>query len=856
MNISSRRLIFILPALLIIGLCFSFFGCVSPDDHAQSGTINTAVDPSPHDNALHFTGPIGDGEYVLPNGRRITPAGRSQWVPHFPNDVKVAPDGKSAVVLSFYRSAITMVDTTTMEVVQQFNPGATFLGIEFNAAGDRFWVGGGDTHSVQEYAYVDGVATPLRDMRLWGYPAGLALSNDEQKIYVCANTQNRVAEIDLQTGIEGRSAPTQLYPYDLVLLPDGSKLYASNWGGSSVTAIDPVSMTTLADIPTGKNPTRLVVSPEGSHLYSADADTDTITVIDTINDVPIVTWPLHGDAIDGEVKIGSFPSALDISADGSRLYVTSSGYYCISVIDTTNGDILGRIPTGWFTTGVDLDDETDTLWAINGKGFGSAATMPSGWTGTIQSIALPSTEELNEYTAQVEENISWGHSFFDTAAEDFASPIPTEFGKPSEQIKHVIFVLKENKTYDQIFGGLEGTERDPKHLVFGEDVTPNHHKLAREFTIFDNFYVEGDASVIGHFWATALQCNEFAEKMYFINLGGGGRYPLSTLEPPTIPAEGKFLWNTLIDHDIDFRVYGQIVGMSHDLETLMPHMNLKYGFWNMGTLDVDKVKEFIREVDGGYFPPLVYILLPNDHNYGSSSGSPTADFLVGDNDAGLGDLVDYISHSEYWKETAIFVMQDDPQSGSDHIDKHRSGALVISPWAKRGKVSSVMYSGSSMWLTIDLILGIPPTTKFDQYTAPMYDAFTMTPDFTPYDALPNPIPYELNPKGLPFQDYCDQQNFLVPDQVPSMGKVYWALKRPGEQFPYDLSVDAYEDEEEEAEEAREAQEYLRDIERIKAYANKHGLEMASESPFWQVPSIVERLEKHNKKLKEKGSGGY
>ena len=446
--------------LLILAAVALAAGCSGGGRGTLAAQAGGKGDPAPSDNAYLRTGPQDDGSYLLPNARRITPAGRSQWVNRFPNDVKVAPDGQRAVVTTFAEPTVTLIDTATMDVTQTLLPGETFVGIVFDHAGGRFWIGGGGGNDIQEYAYSSGVATLSRTFRLWGYPAGLALSPDERTLYACSNMENRVAEFNLETGTEGRSALTGSYPYDVKITPDGTKLYASNWGGSSVTVIDAASMTALADIPTGKNPTKLAMSRDGSRVYSADADTDTVTAIDTATDTA-ATWPLHDDAVEGEVKIGSYPNAITISADGATLYVASAAYYCVTVLDAATGAVRGRIPTGWYTSGVDLDESAQTLWVVNGKGYGSAAAMPAGWVGTVEAIEVPDAAQLAAYTDQVTQNISWGLSFFDTAAAGFESPVPAAFGTASEQIKHVIFVMAENKTYDQYFGDLEGTEHDP-----------------------------------------------------------------------------------------------------------------------------------------------------------------------------------------------------------------------------------------------------------------------------------------------------------------------------------------------------------------------------------------------------------
>jgi len=778
------------------------------DDEGSKGA------PSPSDDAFLKPGPTGDGAYILPNGRRISPAGTSLSMKFFPNDVEVSPDGSTAVAISFKHPTLTVLDTETVTIIQENELDFAFSGIAFNAAGDRFWIGGGGTQSVLEYAVSAGAATLVREIPVQGYPAGLALGPDGNTLFVCCNMSHRLAEIDLATGLENRFWLTGVYPYDVKLLPRRNKAFVSNWGSSSVTVINWLEDRVVKEIGVGHGPEEMAISPEDERLYVACSDTDSVDVIDTETDEFVESFNLHDPS---EPTLGAMPNGMDISADGQTLYVTSAGYNCITVLDASSGEIEGRIPTGWYPTGIALDGQDERIYVTSGKGFGSAWTLPTGWSGAIQAIDAPSPGELSDYTEEVEDNIRWGVNFF--ADRDFESPVPTTLGQASEQIKHVIFVLKENKTYDQVFGDLEGTERDENFLVFGEEYTPNAHALAREFTTCDNFYVEGDTSILGHFWATAAICNDYMEKTFL----AGSRYGLSTFEPAAVVPQGT-LFDHLLDHGIEWRSYGQIVGMSHNFDRFGPYIDFKYGFWNMRVSDEVKVDEIIREIEAGIYPPLIYVVLPNDHNYGSSSGAPTPRYLVADNDAGLGKLVDYISHSDHWKDTAIFVTQDDPQSGSDHVDPHRTLSLVISPWAKRGHNSSVLYSMSSVWLTIEMILGIPSHTKFDKYTSPMYDCFTMDPDYSPYKKIPNPVPFERNEKGAPMQEYCDRQDWTVPDSVENLGEVLWAIMRPDEPFPHQMSVDPemIEDEEEEAEEKRE---YIEALRIAHEWADRHGIEI-------------------------------
>jgi len=559
----------------------------------------------------------------------------------------------------------------------------------------------------------------------------------------------------------------------------------------------------------------LALNAAANRLYVPGADADTITVIDTSSDEVIDTWDLHDDK---SGNVGGMPNAIELSDDGSTLYVTEAGYNCVSVINASDGAIKGRIPVGQYPNDLELDDSADRLYVVNGKGWGSAGTprVQAQWHGSITAVDLPDATQLAEYTATVEDNAMWAANLYDTAGAQ--SPIPFEFGQPSAQIKKVIFILRENRTYDQILGDVAAGEGDPALCDFC-NVTPNVHKLIGIFPLLDNFYVESDTSIIGHFWATAANCNDFAEKTWL----SGGREPASDMEDAAV-LQRQTVFHNMLDNGVEFRSYGQIVGISTDLERFAPYVDFKYGFWNTRASDeTEKIEEVMREMEAGIFPPFVYIVLPNDHTKGSSTGAPTPDWMVADNDAALGKFIQYLSNRPDWNEMAVFVTEDDPQGGTDHIDPHRTVGMVISPWAKRGHVSSVIYTMSSIWTTIELILGVPPMSKWDENAAPMYDLFTMEMDVTPYEALPNPVEYSVNPKGMPMQEYCDSEDWDAPDQVERMAEVIWAIKHPNEMFPFAFSIGWREGGEGEEEEAAEAREYREDVRRAFEYAQSHGL---------------------------------
>ena len=836
------------PATILIFLAVALFAAVgcTPQDNAPTAMDSAQVkdgaqskeQPVPEPQAYLRPGAVGDGSYVLPNGRLVRPAGDVYLTPTFPNDVAVSPDGNTVVIATGMSPTVCIFDVALGEITQQFTEEihATFNGIVFNDAGDRFWVSGGGDHSIYEFDLIEGVAVFLRRIPVAGFPTGLKLSNDEQFIYTALHKNKRMVKIRLQNGKEVKSFSAHLFPYDLAVSPDESTGYVSNFGVDSISVFDLDTTEVIEEIAVGSHPEGLALSPSGNRLYVANSDADSISVIDTATLAVIDVWDLHDEQI---LTMGARPLAIEVSADGSRLYVACAGYNSLDVIDTADGTVLGRIPSGWYPTNSALDPSGQRIYVAVGKGLGSNEIIHGAkWPGVLQVVDLPSPVELQDYTDQADQAVRWSHYFFeDWYSGDLESPIPTEFGVRSQQIRHVVFILKENKTYDQILGGLEGAEGSTRHLIFPEYVTPNHHRLAREFVNCDNFYVEGDISVMGHMWATFLNLNDHMEKAFF----AGGNYPVPDVDPASRTPEGT-IFEKILDNGLEFRSYGQFIGMAGDLERMAPYMDLHYGFWNMETSDEnEKADEIIREWEKGMFPDLIYILLPNDHNYGGRKGAPTPRWLMADNDAGLGKLVQWISHSKYWDETVIFVSEDDPQSGSDHIDPHRTIGFVISPWTKRGHVSSVLYSQSSMWLTIELILGLPPHTKFDQFAAPMFDAFTMEKNSIPYAYTPNPIPFELNQDDKHMDKFCGTPNFLVPDGAPGLGRVLWAMYRPGEPFPDNLSVDrCFESDEEEQEEQQEIIAYVETANRLIAWGKKRGIEVPVPTGWWELTAKIEQ----------------
>jgi len=802
----------LLPLLLILAVACTPAGHDNDGETDLAGNAGDRAVPEPTDTALEHPGDGDDGEVIMVNGRALRPAGDLLQVRDFPSNVLVLPDGE-VVTCSLRGTGINVIDGDSFTPLADVELNRTFHGMAATAAGDKLWVSGGHSQKIYEFDVVAGVPTLVDEYEVFGFPIGITLTPNENRLLVTSGYGSSVHIINRLTGNTAKVAPAGVYPYEVVTSNDGSEAYVSNWGGSSVTVINVLTGERLAEIAVGMHPEGMVLSPDGDTLYVANADSDTVSVIDVDTRVETDVYDIYRA---DEIVAGT-PADIAITDDGNQLYVAASGLNAIVVLDAATGDVDGMIPTGYYPTAVALDEGNDVLYVTNGKG-GRAMEGGVGvdMSGTLQQIDIPTPAQLADHTQTVTDNLTRTELFWETL--EFDSPIPTEPGVPSQQIKRVVFVLKENKTFDQVMSDLPGVVGDPANLVFGEDYTPNTHALARAFTNCDNYYSEANASIQGHMWATMMYSNDYVEKGRVT----ASHEPLSGVEPAAIGGKST-IFHQLIENDIDFRIYGQVVGTIADVQTLAPYVDFKYGFWNLGISDETKAEEIIREMEAGIWPEFVYLSLPNDHANGSDAGQPTVDYYIGDNDAGLGKLIDYISHSEYWEETAIFITEDDPQSGSDHIDPHRCICLVVSPWAKHGYVSSVLYSMSSIWLTIQRILGLPTMTVYEEHASPMYDAFTTEPDYATYDALPNPIPLEFNPDGLPMAEYSRRQNWHAPDQVRRLGEIIWAVKRPGEPFPYHLSVDSYSLGDEEEDETEEAREYLEVAEALKAYALEHGL---------------------------------
>ena len=529
-----------------------------------------------------------------------------------------------------------------------------------------------------------------------------------------------------------------------------------------------------------EHPNEMLLARGGKILFVANANRNTVTVIDTEAGKAIETI---GTAIDPKAPPGSTPNSLALSPDESMLFVSNANTNNLAVVnvkDPGGSAPLGFIPTGWYPTSVRLSRDGKWIFVANGKGATSRANRDGPRPGFAGGRNPPPGVHRRPFPGD-----AFAHSDADSPADGGIFPDglrmqPAQAGRSdrrdrrhnrrrqpdSRESRRAVAdhatsstSIKENRTYDQVFGDMKQGNGDPNLCLFPESVTPNHHALVSEFVLLDNFYVESEVSADGHEWTMGAYATDFVERLWPLGYRGDRRvpYPAEGAHDEAARPAGGYLWDKAAAKGVSYRSYGEFVKNGrtpHDpatprVKALEGHIDPMFRSFDMDYPDVKRAERFLQELAGfekaGEMPRLSIVRLPNDHTSGTSPGRWTVTACVGDNDLALGQLVEGLSKSRFWKQMAIFVVEDDAQNGSDHVDAHRTVALAISPYIKRHSVDSTMYSTSSMLRTMELILGLEPMSQFDAAARPMFNAFTATPDFTPY--VHRPAGVDLNARN-------------------------------------------------------------------------------------------------------------
>ncbi|WP_079102368.1 bifunctional YncE family protein/alkaline phosphatase family protein [Streptomyces sp. TP-A0356] len=770
--------------------------------------------------AQSTAGPKGDGTAITPVGYKVTPAGKQAELGDLPLNTVLSPDKSMLLVSNAGQGtqSLQVVDAKDSKVVQTISypsPQAIFTGLAFSPDGKRAYASGGGREIIHTYDVQGGRLTEAAPIKLPTknpqgqavnmYPAGIAVTPDGKRLVVADRLGEAATVVNLADGSMATVGVGHA-PYAVALTDGGKTAYVTNQGGNTVSVLDisgsaPVQR---AAIKVGTHPNAIIADPAQKTLYVANGDSDQVSVID--NAKRAVTRTI-GLAPYRHAPVGSNPDALALSEDGRRLYVANSGNNDIAVVSLKSGSTDGFIPTAWYPTSVIAHG--GKLYVTNAKGLGAgpnngpghpdptstAPQSPDQYSGsmikgTLSTIGLGGGDrQLRRWTRTVIANNGFEQGDGPRAT---GAVVPRRIGEKSP-IKHVIYVVKENRTYDQEFGSLGKGNGDASLNLFGNDSAPNARALQRQFVTLDNFYADAEVSAQGWNWTVAANSNPYAEQGWPANYSGRNHsYPSENNDPAIAPnkdPEHAYIWQRLADKGISFRNYGfygyaDATGKTvADDSVLNARTDHAFGPFNMACPDSANTfparaagcgsprieewkKEFAQYEKGGNLPALEMVRLPNDHTSGTKSGLPTPKAYVADNDWALGQLVDAVSHSKYWNSTAIFVTEDDAQNGPDHVDAHRTISQVISPYTRTGRVDSTFYSTASMLRTIELLLGVSPMTQFDAYSTPMVNSFTARPNGAAYDAIkPSTDLAAVNTANSPMSGVSAKQNLTKEDQI-------------------------------------------------------------------------------------------
>ncbi|HET9983331.1 MAG TPA: bifunctional YncE family protein/alkaline phosphatase family protein [Longimicrobiales bacterium] len=742
----------------------------------------------------------------LSTGVRLDPVAAQSPLGNFPLALLVTPDGRHALTLlsGWREQGLQVVDRATGRVTQTLAQPSAFLGLALSPDGRTIYTSGGGRDVVYRYDWSAGTAQ-LRDSIFLDppaadtgrprpfparrYPAGLALSPDGATLYVAENLADSLAVVDAATGRVRQRFPMERYPYGVAVAADGT-VYASAWGGRTVSAFTPAAGGGLGQarrMTVGRHPSALLLSRDGSRLFVASGSTDRVAVVDPKRGAVLKELLEPPPAGPGE---GTTPNALALSEDGTRLFVAEADANAVAVFDLSadaagvsgarGADRLaGRIPVAWYPTALAV--RGDTLLVVNGKGSGSAPN-PGLYGPRRPPMATPTQYSLGQLAGSLI-TLPGAAAAGETALAAWSDRVarangwdrPVAHGKQGyPPFQHVIYVIKENRTFDQVFGDLPEADGDTALVFFPRAVSPNHHALAERFGIFDRFFVNAEVSADGHNWSTAAYATDYVGKTVPSQYSGKGRAydyegtnrgysnAVSGDDDVAEPANG-YLWDLAQRAGITFRNYGEFVHSEKadpddappayrgNKPFLMANTNPRFPGFDLNIPDQLRADVWLEDLAGftraGRMPALQVIRLPNDHTAGARAGTPTPRAYMADNDLALGRIIEGLSHSPFWSSTVVFVLEDDAQNGPDHVDAHRSPLLVISPYNRPG-VLHRFANTTDVIATMAEILGLGSLSQFDYYGRPLRDVFAATPDTTPYGALPAGVPLdERNPSA-------------------------------------------------------------------------------------------------------------
>lgn len=752
---------------------------------------------------------------TLPNGWTLSPAGRSLPLGDLPLNMAVSKSKKMIAVTNNGQSvqSIQLVDAKTEKELDRLVVPKAWYGLKFSADEKFLYASGGNDNWIMKYAVENGklkLSDSIKLGKKWPAkisPAGIEIDDAANRLYVVTKENNSLYVVDLLSK-KIIQQDTLLEPAYACLLSNNKKeLYISLWGGKKILVFDVATKKITAQINVGENPNELLLSKNGKLLFVANAGDNAVSVIDIAKRkvLEVLNAALYPDA-----PTGSASNGLAISEDQKTLYVANADNNSLAVFDISKPGFSkskGFIPAGWYPTNVKVIGKK--IFVSNGKGFSSKPNSkgpdPSRhdqevnyqhgdykskqsqiqyigglFKGTLSIIDEPNAAQLSAYSKQVYENTPYTKERELFSKGEPGNPIPMKVGDASP-IKHVFYILKENRTYDQVLSDMPGGNGDTSLLLFGKNITPNQHKLASEFVLLDNFYVDGEVSADGHNWSTAANSNDYLEKTWPTDYGGrGGNYDAEGNREVANPDRG-FIWDYCKRAGISYRTYGEFADdYKANIKVLENHFCPYYTSWDETVRDTTRVGQWKREFDSllavNAVPRFNSMRLINDHTEGQRLKRPTPFAHVADNDLAVGMFIEYLSKSPIWKESAVFIVEDDAQNGPDHVDAHRTTAYVAGGFVKRKFVDHTMYSTSSMLRTIELILGLPPMSQYDAAAEPMWRCFSATADLNPFQSVPALVDLnEKNTKNTASARLSETFDFSKEDRIPDLvfSEVIW-----------------------------------------------------------------------------------
>ena len=755
---------------------------------------------------------------TLPNGWSLTPVGKSLPLGDLPLNIAVSKSGKYMAVTNNGQSTqtIQLFDTKKEKQLDEIKIAKAWYGLKFSTDEKRLYSSGGNDNVVLQYNIINDklvvtdtfkIGTKKKELLS---PTGIEINDEQKLLYVVTKENNTLYILSLQTKEIIFQLKLDGEAYTCLLSPDKNTLYISCWGCDKVILFDTKLKTIAYSIIVGDNPNEIILNKKGTALFVANANDNSVSIIDVKTQKVIETL---NAALYQNAPSGSTTNGLALSANEKMLYIANADNNCLAVFDVS---VLGKslskgfIPTGWYPTNVKVIGKK--IFVANGKGFSSLAnpygpnpyrkkeavvyqqgdtSKPIGvqyiaglFKGTMSIIDAPNEKQLSIFSKAVYANTPYTKTKETDAGGAKGNPIPMKVGDKSP-IKYVFYIIKENRTYDQVLGDVKKGNGDENLCLFGEKITPNQHKLVNDFVLLDNFYVDAEVSADGHNWSMGAYATDYLEKTWPTNYGGrGGKYDAEGNREIANNKAG-FIWDHCKRNNVSYRTYGEFANNSKpNIPSLKNNMCNYFEGYNTSVWDTTRFSQWKRDFDSliniNALPQLSTIRFSNDHTEGLRKGRPTPQAFLADNDFAVGMFIEHLSKSTIWNETAIFILEDDAQNGADHVDAHRSTAYLAGGFVKRNFVDHTMYSTSSMLRTIELILGMPPMTQYDAAAMPMWRCFQN--NSLPSNFITIKPNIDLTEKNIvinKWQEISENLNFAKEDAAPDdiLNNILWVAMR-------------------------------------------------------------------------------